>query len=257
MHWELWDKERNAIVGTFVSEIEALRGIRKMLAERSPDYVDSLVLGAMYDEGAPRHTELPPVLEGAALRFRLAESGQSGSGDSAARAVHERIRLWLAEEDWYVEDVPDPPSSLNLMVTLQGGKVVNIFQRKDHVDHITVVQHWVFEDTLRSALAGLSTDVQHEILEGLYRDVMLAGVDLGGLSIPPHEMRYAAFVYFDGLTKDALVQRILLILRALALSIQTIARGIGQPPAAVSRGLRQIHRSEDILVGGGGSTGAG
>jgi hypothetical protein len=205
----------------------------------------------MYDEGAPRHTELPPVLEGAALRFRLSESGQVASGHNAARAMHERIRLWLAEEDWLVEDVPDPPSSLNLMVTLKGGKTINIFQRKDHLDHITVAQHWVFEDALRSDIAALSTDTQQVIVEGVSRDALLTGVELGRLGVPPRAMRFAAFVYFDGLTKDALIQRMLLILRALALSIQTIARGIGRPSADVSRGLRQVHQSEDIHVGGG------
>ena len=251
MHWELWDTQSNSNVGTFATEIEALRGVRKLLAANGPDYVDSLVLGAMYDEGAPRHTELPPVLEGAALRFRLSESGQVASGDNAARAMHERIRLWLAEEAWLVEDVPDTPSSLNLMVTLQGGKTVNIFQRKDYLDHITIAQHWVFEDALRSDIAGLSTDAQHEIVEAVDRDALLTGVELGRLGVPAHEMRFAAFVYFDGLTKDALVQRMLLILRALALSTQTIARGLGRSPGAVSRGLRQVHRSEDIPVGGG------
>jgi hypothetical protein len=251
MHWELWDRQSNSIIGTFATEMEALRGVRKILAANGPDYVDSLVLGAMYDEGAPRHTELPPVLEGAALRFRLSESGQVASGDNAARAMHERIRIWLAEEDWLVEDVPDPPSSLNLMVTLQGGKAVNIFQRKAHLDHITVAQHWVFEDALRSDIAALSADAQHETLEAVYRDALLTGVEAGRLGLPPRELRFAAFVYFDGLTKDALIQRMLLILRALALSTQTIARGLGRPPAAVSRGLRQVHQSEDIPVGGG------
>jgi hypothetical protein len=254
MHWELWDTQANSNIGTFVTEIEALRGIRKLLAANGPGYIDRLVLGAMYDEGAPRHTELPPVLEGAALRLRLAESGQSASGDSAARAMHERIRLWLAEEDWLVEDVPDSPSSLNIMVTLPSGKAVNIFQRKDHQDHITVAQHWVFAGALRSDIAALPTDVQHEILAGVYRDTLLTGVDLGGLGIPPRGMHIAAFVYFDGLTKDALIQRVLQIFRALALSIQTIARGIGQPPGAVARGLQLVHQSEDIPVGGGSLT---
>ena len=140
------------------------------------------------------------------------------------------------------------------MVTLQGGKVVNIFQRKDHLDHITVAQYWVFEDALRSDIAALSTEVQQRILEGVYRGALLTGVDLGGLGTPPREMRYATFVYFDGLTKDVLVQRMLLLVRACALSIQTIARGIVRPSEAVSRGLRQFHRSEDIPVGGGALT---
>jgi len=257
MHWELWDTQQNARLGTYVSEIEALREIRKILAANRPDYVDSLVLGAMYDEGAPRHAELPPVLEGAALKFRLGESGQLADGASAARAVHERVRVWLTEEDWHLEDVPDPPSSLNIMVTLQGGQVVNIFQHKGHLDHLTVAQHWVFDDALRADLAALSTDAQHEIVEAVQRDALLTGVDLGGLGVPPRAIRLAAFVYFDGLTKDALVQRMLQILRALALSIQTIARGIDRPTGAVSRSLRQVHRSEDILVGGSSPAVAG
>ena len=127
MHWELWDTEVGALVETFPSEAEALRGVREILAVNSPDLVNALVLGAMYDEEEPRDRELPPVLGGKELLSYLATTPESPVVTAAALVVHERIRQWLAEENWDVRKVDDPQSSFNVMATLPSGPNVNIF----------------------------------------------------------------------------------------------------------------------------------
>jgi hypothetical protein len=173
-------------------------------------YEDLRALGT----GSAQHTKQPA----------LVSNGQSSVVDDAGRAVHERIRRWLAEENWDVRDVPDPLASFNVMATLKGGPNVNIFQLKDHADHLTLSQRWVFDERLRSDVSKLAVKVQKDIVWNIYRDVSMMGVEFSGFKIPPSDMAFFAYVYFDGLTKDILVQRVLLTIRALHLAIRTFMR---------------------------------
>jgi len=89
----------------------------------------------------------------AAMRARTPVIGSALLPDES---VHERIRRWLAEEGWDVRDVPDPESSFNVMVTLQTGQSINIFQREEHIDHITFHEHLVLDERFRSDLERLA-----------------------------------------------------------------------------------------------------
>jgi hypothetical protein len=76
----------------------------------------------------------------------------------------------------------------------------------------------------------------------------LMGVDFILPDIQLSEMRFYAYAYFDGLTKDMFIQRILLVLRAVSLSIHTTARGLeraGRSAEAASSLLRLVPRAED------------
>jgi hypothetical protein len=220
MHWEIWDVESRNLVEDFDTEAEALQAAREILAVNRPDYIDALAVAAMYDEGESRAEELPPALTGETLRARLAEIAQADVAASA-NSVHERIRKWLAEEGWHVREVNDPQSSFNVMATLQSGDNVNIFQYRSHIDHITLSQHCVFDEPARLEISRLPIAVLKEAVHQIYRDVSIMGLDLSGLAVPSAEMTIRTCVYFDGLTKDSLIQRIYLTIRALSLALRT------------------------------------
>jgi hypothetical protein len=52
------------------------------------------------------------------------------------------------------------------------------------------------------------------------------GVEFSGFDTPSIEMTLRAYVYFDGLTKDTFIQRVLLTIRAVALAIRTFVRAL-------------------------------
>src|SRR5256885_1604476 len=125
MHWELWEARSNNLVETFDSEGEGLQAVHEMLAVNAPDLIESLGLGAMYDEGEPHDAELPPALYGETLKARLVEFERATNLD-ASREVHQKIRRWLKEEGINAEDRPDPASTFNLLVRLRTGVTVNV-----------------------------------------------------------------------------------------------------------------------------------
>jgi hypothetical protein len=248
MHWELWDTESGNLVEDFDTEAEALQGVRELLAVNRADYIDFLVLGAMYDEGESRHEELPPVLAGTELQSRLAELAQDAVAETS-RKVHERIRKWLAEENWGVRRVDDPQATFNIMATLPEGPDVNIFQYKDHADRITISQHWELDKQFRFEVANLPVSVQKDIVYGIFRDVSIMGIEFFGFDVPPTDMRFRAYVYFDGLTKDILVQRVLLTIRALHLAIRTFIRAFEENNQSAETAARLL----DLIPPAGGS----
>jgi hypothetical protein len=250
MHWELWDTESANLVDTFETEDEALQGVRDLLAVNTPDYVEELSLGAMYDPGEPRDVELPPVLIGEMLKARLAEMAQDASAETS-RAVHERIRKWLAEEGWDVREVHDSNSTFNVMVKLRDHREVNIYQLKDHVDHVTFHVHLVLTGEDPDEISQLPETIRRNISWDIFRDMALMNIDFTLPDIHLVEMRFHAYAYFDGMTKDVFIHKILLVLRAVSHSIHTIARGLesaGRPAEATSRLLRLVPSATDALT---------
>jgi hypothetical protein len=245
MHWQLWDTESANLVETFATEAEALQGVRELLAVNRPDLIDELVLGAMYDEGESQEIELPPALDGAALRSRLAKPSQEAVA-STSHKVHERIRRWLAEEGWQINDVPVPLDGFNIVAVRQDGQGINIYQHKDHRDHITLSLRWPHE-YVREVLGQLPESALGDIVWNIYRDVSIMGVDFYGLDMPSTAMTIRDYAYCDGLTKDVLMHRIHLVNRAFTLAMRTFIRALEAPGrsgehALSSEDLRRIMR---------------
>ena len=225
MHWELWDRRSANLIEEFDSEEEALQGVRDMLAVNRPDLLDEISVGAMYDEGEPHDVALPPALYGDPLRARLAAMAQEGASE-AAHKIHAQIRIWLAEEGWDVLDIEDPQSVFNVMVKLEGGASVNIFQYKDHLDHITFSQHCVFDEESQQEVMHLPIAAQKGAVYRIHRDIAMMGLNLTGLAFPPREMTIRTYAYFDGLSKDVFVQRALLTMHAVKLALLTFGEAL-------------------------------
>lgn len=147
------------------------------------------------------------------------------------RDVHDRIRRWLAEEHWAARDVATSDFPFSIIVTLDGGQIIDIFQHRDYVDRITLTQHWKFDEEFREKFSELEDSIQRGVIFNIYRDVLMSGLDLTLLEVPLREMRYGVFIYYDGLTKDVLIQKLLLIARMSHL----IMRSFGQAFAEAGR----------------------
>ena len=235
MHWELWDTQSANLVEDFATEDEALQAVREILAVNHPDYVHFLALGAMYDEGESRDEELPPVLSGAELQSRLAEIAQADVAD-ATRSVHERIRKWLSEEGWRVDDLPVPPDSFNIVAVRHNGQAINIFQPKDVLDHVALSLRWSY-DRVRQMIGELDDGKIDGLKWDIYRDSSLMGVDVYDANDSLEDLILRAYVYFDGLTKDTLMQRIQLVNRAYALAMRMSVRAQEAPDRPAGHAL--------------------
>jgi hypothetical protein len=149
----------------------------------------------------------------------------STSPAETARKAHTQIRGWLAESGWKAEDTAEPGATLNLTVTLGNGQAVTIMQDGIQIDHVTVAKEIIFGDEFLSAYAELSDTVKRDIWWGIHRDLLIMGLEFDGPGDPPKKMQFYVPVYLDGLTKDLLMQRILLVHRAVSLAVWSLDRG--------------------------------
>jgi len=149
----------------------------------------------------------------------------STSGGVAARRAHERIRKWLVEEGWRVEDHPDPNVMLKVDVALGNGQSVSLIHEIQYPHHITIAKELVFGEEFQVAFSTLTRDIQRDTFWSIHRDLCIMGVEFDGPGAPPDRMRYYTAVFLDGLNKDTLIQRISLVQRAVALTIWTLDRG--------------------------------
>lgn len=222
MYWALWETRGNNLVEEFDSEAEGLQAVREMLAVNRPDLLDSLVLGAFYEEGEPRDVALPPVLDGEVLKTRLAEMAQEETAE-AAHKVHARIRKWLAEEGWHIDDILVPPGSFNIVAVRDNGQAVNIFQPKEVLDHVALSLRWS-HDRVRQLIGKISDERFSDLAWAIYRDASMMGVDVYDVDGSSPDMIFRMHVYFDGLTKDSIMQKIQLVNRVYGLAMRTSVR---------------------------------
>jgi len=206
-------------------------------------------------------SELDVYVDLRALGDKLAPGAADGAesshpvADDATRAMHERIRKWLVEEGWHVRDIDHAESSLNIMVTLKSQQEINIYQLKEHLDHLTLHIHLTFGEDDLNEISQIPEDSRREIGWDIFQEVSIMGVEIAPLNTQLSEMRFLTYIYFDGLTKDTLIQRILLVLRAASLSVHTIARGFaraGRSAEAMSNLLRLVPREHAGPGIGGG-----
>jgi hypothetical protein len=246
MYWELWEIRSANLVDTFDTEEQALQGVRDLLAVNRRDLADDLTLGAMYDEGEPKNVPLPPALTGDELRARLAETAPVHAADDATRAVHEKIRRWLTEEGWSVEVVQVLPATFNIVALQNDGRAISVFQDVDHLDHVTLSLRWS-RDHAQTISGHLPPSEFDDVVWNVYRDVSAMGVEFHGVDAASPAMMLRDFLYFDGLTKDALMHRINLVNRAYTLAMRTFVRALqasgNSPDRALSpEELRRIVR---------------
>lgn len=235
MHWELWDTQSANLVEDFATEDKALQAVRELLAVNRPDYVNFLALGAMYDEGESRDEELPPVLSGAELQSRLAEIAREDAANTS-RSVHERIRQWLAEGGWRIEDIPVPAESFNIVALHDDGRAINIFQPKDVLDHVALSLRWSHRRA-RQLIGEIDEKKLRELTWNIFRDASFMGIDIYDAEDSPLDMIFRVHAYFDDLKKDLLMQRIQLVNRAYALAMRRTVRAQDELEGSVGHAL--------------------
>lgn len=170
----------------------------------------------------------------------------STSAEATAHKVHQRVRKWLTEEHWHVDDVPIPPESFNIVAVGLDGQAINIYQHKEFLDHIALSLRWSYE-RVQQKIGQLDEHELRDVMWSIYRDAVMMGIEPFGIDTPSTSIMLRTHLYFDGLTKDTLMQRIQLVNRAYTLAMQTLiraleARGHSDPSALSSEDLRRIMR---------------
>lgn len=193
-----------------------------------PDVWDGYYIVQLDAPAILRHGDDPPqeIGEIAEAADNLESIGDEGSGTATMNdeAVEARVRQWLTEAGFDVAAIDPTYTRFNVAVTYQGGPPVTIHRREDRPGVLVVTTYVeVAGDMLRRveslpelSAAALSIDLAIEYAR--------LGIDSDGVRPPLRKVTLAAGIYDDELSKSALVDRVLLVRRAVELTILVLTR---------------------------------
>ena len=137
--------------------------------------------------------------------------------NDAKKAVIDRIRKWLKEENMTSSPKADPYADLVLAIEPRKGRIMNVIVGKDKIDSVEIISFVGFSEQDKKAYASLRAKPRNDFVNGIVESLLPINIiysfrpDLNTLE----EIVLKKTIYFDGLTKNSFFD-----------AIHTIVRGI-------------------------------
>lgn len=129
-----------------------------------------------------------------------------------AVAVRDKIKTWLVQEGLFKAELED--ESLNFQIAAEypagSGRYLSVIQPKEHEDMIVIISRIMLAESHQKAFAALPIPEKERLkwqmrFDLLFQDssfeIQPAGADM-------RSIRFNREIYYDGLTKDRLMQAI-------------------------------------------------
>lgn len=160
------------------------------------------------------------------------------TGDQSIEEVRQRIQGWLMEEGWSIGQADVPDAAWTLTGKDPVGRHIIVAQRANRSDQVLIngsvsvsKQHLGAYNALSQEERGLfAWEIQSTLLS---RDIEFS-VD----GDPPSKFLIAQRIYYDGLTKDAFLQRVSEVRRAVTTLLMMYARKFQPAPKKKELGFK-------------------
>lgn len=148
-------------------------------------------------------------------------------------SARDKVQSWLMSEGWQISE--QTHSDFTWLITAQdaGDRRVVVGQSKARQDLLHLEAVVEPSDEYREMFATLPEDRRREILWKLRFQLLSMNVDFTGVSEPLEVVLLTQRIYLDGLTKDAFIQRFLMVRNAVIAVIWSIIQYLEgvEPPA--------------------------
>mgnify|MGYP001072362558 CR=1 FL=1 len=150
----------------------------------------------------------------------------------------DKIQNWLMAEGWKIAEQPHPDLAWLIRAEDAGGRRILVGQPKLRQDQIHLEAIVNIADEHRQKFESLPGDRRRENLWKLRFRLLLMNVDFAGVAEPMQNVMLTQRMYLDGLTKDAFIQRFLMVRNAVIAVIWSIIQdleGVEPPAESVKR----------------------
>lgn len=144
--------------------------------------------------------------------------------------VEKKISGWLSEEGWKLTPETRPEFRFVVIADDGSGRKLAISQHSQKPDRVTIEGGVAFGDEQAKKFAALSAAKRQDFLWDLRFDLLATDVEFSGLGEPLRRITLAQPIFYDGLTKDAFMQRVSEVKKALLLVLWKISRVMEEPP---------------------------
>ena len=148
-------------------------------------------------------------------------------------ATRDKVQNWLMSEGWQISEQTHADFAWLIRAEDAGGRRIAVGQNKARQDHLHLEAAVDSSDEYRKMFANLPEDKRREILWKLRFQLLLMNVDFTGVAEPMEVVVLTQRIYLDGLTKDAFIQRFLMVRNAVIAVIWSIIQHLEgvEPPA--------------------------
>ena len=147
--------------------------------------------------------------------------------------ARDKIQNWLMSEGWQIAEQAHPNMMWLIRAEDAGGRRILVGQSKAREDLIHFGARVNIEDDYRQRFESLPEDKRREILWDLRFRLLQMNVDFVGVTEPMAAVVLTQRIYLDGLTKDAFIQRFLIVRNAEIAVIWSVIQNLEgvEPPA--------------------------
>lgn len=148
-------------------------------------------------------------------------------------ATREKVQNWLMGEGWQISEQTHPDMAWLITAQDAGGRRIIVGRNKARQDHLHLEAVVDLSNDYRKMFEDLPKDKRREILWKLRFQLLSMNVDFMGIADPMETVLLTQRLYLDGLTKDAFIQRFLMVRNAVIAVIWSIIQHLEdvEPPA--------------------------
>jgi hypothetical protein len=142
--------------------------------------------------------------------------------------VKANIQKWLLEDGYKIESQPDPKSLFRFLITDMSGIKTTIMQPLLTTDQIILAAGINYDSNQQSLLQNLENKERLNFLWDLQFGLLNLDVGFTGITLPVSFIEVSKIIHYDGLTKDAFLQRLSNVKRAVIFTMWTFDRKFGE-----------------------------
>jgi hypothetical protein len=153
--------------------------------------------------------------------------------EESKETTRDKVQNWLMSEGWKIADQPHPNLAWLIRAEDAAERRILVGQDKIKQDYIHLEARVNIADEHRKKFESLPENRRREILWRLRFRLLLMNVDFVGVAEPMQAVLLTQRIYLDGLTKDAFIQRFLMVRNAVIAVIWSIIQDLEgvEPPA--------------------------
>ena len=147
--------------------------------------------------------------------------------------TRDKVQKWLMGEGWQISEQPHPEALWLIRAEDAAQRRILIGQNKARPDQLHLEARVNLAQEHQNMFEKLSEEKRRDILWELRFRLLSMNVDFAGVAEPMQAVVLTQRIYTDGLTKDAFLQRFLIVRNAVISVIWSVIRYLEavEPPA--------------------------
>ena len=148
------------------------------------------------------------------------------AAEKDVEATRDKVQNWLMAEGWKIADQPHPDLAWLIRAEDAGGRRILVGQNRVRPDQIHLEARVNIAEEHRKKFESLPEEKRRENLWKLRFRLLMMNVEFIGVTEPMQAVLLTQRMYLDGLTKDAFIQRFLVVRNAVIAVVWSIIQDL-------------------------------